>query len=387
MFLIATMNGPMVSFVVPCYKLAHFLPECVNSILAQTYRNLEVLIMNDCSPDNTAEVASSFSDGRVRYIRNERNLGHLRNYNKGIELSQGKYVWLISADDYLRNTNILERYVELMEKHPEVGYTFCPGFGVQNGQETALIGEYGKRDRIVNGRRLLEDLIHGNFVLAASAMARRECYERISRFPLDARWADSPVEMGWVGDWYLWCVFALFFDVGYFAEPMVCYREHDLNMTATITRQETIDSCATADIAVPWLIKQQADIFGMGKASKKCLAAVANEYARQAKSKRYRSGQVCLTANQFEESLCQSTDKEQERNWIRARFADGLGDRFFLQGDLHTASTCYLYAVRKDPRFVKVYAKLVLLPLGRFGNSVRVLGRALRGAASAFVTR
>jgi hypothetical protein len=381
------MNGPIVSFVVPCYKLAHFLAECVNSILAQTYGDFEVLIMDDCSPDNTAEVASSFSDTRVRYIRNEENLGHLRNYNKGIGLSQGKYIWLISADDYLRSTNILMRYVEVMEKHPQVGYTFCPGFGVQNGRETTLMGEYRKNDCIVDGRRFLRDLIHGNFVLAASAMARRECYERISLFPLDATWADSPVEMGWIGDWYLWCVFALFFDVGYFAEPMVCYREHDLNMTATITRQETIDRCASADIAVPWLIKHQADICGMGRVSKRCLVAVANEYARQAKSKRYRSGEVSLTTDQFEESLCQSTDRESERDWIRARFLDGLGDRFFIQGDLHSASTCYLYAARKDPRFVKIYAKLLLLPLGRLGNSVRVLGRSLRGAASAFVTR
>jgi glycosyltransferase involved in cell wall biosynthesis len=94
--------SPTVSFVVPCYKLAHLLSDCVDSILGQTYREFEVLIMDDCSPDNTPEVARSFQDARVKYIRNPTNLGHLHNYNKGIGLSQGKYVWLISADDYLR---------------------------------------------------------------------------------------------------------------------------------------------------------------------------------------------------------------------------------------------------------------------------------------------
>src|SRR4051794_32850375 len=98
---------PKVSFVVPCYKLAHYLNECVNSILMQTYENFEVLIMDDCSPDNTPEVARSFEDPRVTYIRNEPNLGHLRNYNKGITLAQGEYIWLISADDYLRCSDAL----------------------------------------------------------------------------------------------------------------------------------------------------------------------------------------------------------------------------------------------------------------------------------------
>jgi glycosyltransferase involved in cell wall biosynthesis len=69
---------PIVSFVVPCYKLAHLLRECVESILSQTYGDFEVLIMDDCSPDNTPEVAQSFQHPRVKYVRNDPNLGHLR---------------------------------------------------------------------------------------------------------------------------------------------------------------------------------------------------------------------------------------------------------------------------------------------------------------------
>src|SRR4051794_25603457 len=54
------MPNPLVSFVVPCYKLAHLLPECIQSILSQSYTDFEVLVMDDCSPDNTSEVAKSF---------------------------------------------------------------------------------------------------------------------------------------------------------------------------------------------------------------------------------------------------------------------------------------------------------------------------------------
>jgi hypothetical protein len=77
-----------VSFVIPCHRLAHLLGECVDSILAQSYGDFEVLIMDDCSPDATPEVAASFPRPRVRHVRNDTNLGHLANYNKGIQLSK-----------------------------------------------------------------------------------------------------------------------------------------------------------------------------------------------------------------------------------------------------------------------------------------------------------
>ena len=149
-------NTPTVTFLVPCYKLAHYLKECVDSILAQTYQDFEILILDDCSPDNTSDVAKSFEDPRVRYIRNEPNLGHLRNYNKGISLARGQFVWLISADDKLRSDHVLQRYMELMNSHPEVGFAFCPGYGLLNGRETELLkySYLGAQDKIFKDERI-----------------------------------------------------------------------------------------------------------------------------------------------------------------------------------------------------------------------------------------
>ena len=377
------MENTTVSFVVPCYKLAHLLPKCINSILSQSYANFEVLVMDDCSPDNTAEVARSFDDPRVIYIRNDPNLGPLRNYNKGITLSRGKYVWLISADDYLRRPYVLQRYVELMEKHPNVGYTFCPGISVRNGEETELLNysTYGNRDRIANGHVFLKRLLYGNLVLAPSAMARRECYEKISFFPLDVRWADVPIDMVWGGDWYLWCAFALFFDVGYFAEPMVCYREHDLSMTNTVT-QEKIENCAAADIAVPWMIREKANDSGLRNVSTDCLRAVAYEYTRQCVSKRYewlnRLSKWSVTIDQFEASLCRSTESEKERNWIRARVLAGIADRLYWQGDRASVRKFLRAGLQKDPWMVKAYGKLLFLLFGKSGDYVRRILCSLR---------
>ena len=365
-------QNPTVSFVVPCYKLAHLLPECVNSILSQTYGDFEVLIMDDCSPDNTAEVARSFQDPRVKHIRNDPNLGALPNYNKGISLSRGKYVWLISADDYLRRPYVLQRYVDLMDANPRVGYTFCPCVGVRNRKETEKIdwSAYGSRDRIVDGRVFLQKLLDYNLVLGPATMARRECYEKISFFPINPVWAGVPIDLIWGGDWYLWCLFALHGDVGYFAEPMVCYREHELSSTSIVTN-ENLENCFRADIAVPWMIKQKADEAGFRDVSRKCLHAIAYEYARHLATKEYRSGKSTITLQRFEESLCRNTPSEKERNWVRTRVYANVADRYYGLGNYPSAKQFYLATLRKDPLRVKEYAKMFLLSLGKPGNCLR----------------
>ncbi len=190
------MTSRTVSFVIPCYKLAHLLPYCIDSILSQTYADFEILVMDDQSPDNTAEVTASYRDDRVQHIRNEPNLGHLRNYNKGISLSRGKYVWLISADDYLRDMSVLEKYVSLMERESRVGYCLCTGFAVKGGQEGAIVGGCGLKSGIYRGHSFLRKLLDYNFVLAASVMVRRECYDTLGMFPIKADWRGLPVDMG-----------------------------------------------------------------------------------------------------------------------------------------------------------------------------------------------
>ena len=360
----------MVTFVVPSYKLGHFLAECVNSVLSQTYSDWEMLIMDDCSPDNTGEVASSFHDPRVKHIRNEQNLGLVQNFNKGIGLSRGKYVWIISADDYLRRPYTLERYVELMEKHKNVGYIFCPVAKVEHGQETEIQPADG-RNRIIRGHTFLKSLIRGNLILAPSAMVRRECYEKMGVFPKAPLWAGEELDFTWAQDWYLWCLFAMAYDVGYLAEPMVCYRLHDLSVTSTLTKHETIRRCVTADIAVPWMIKQKADELGLRRVSKYCRYGIAQAYGAHLASKQYRSSTSKMTPGEFEDSLCRSTRSEAERNWIRARTYAAVGDALFWRGDLPTARAMYADSLRKDWRMFGACAKLVLLSLGPIGRFLR----------------
>lgn len=371
-------ENPKVSFVIPCYKLAHLLGECVRSILAQTYDDFEILIMDDASPDNTMEVASSFGDERVQYIRNPQNLGNLENYNKGIHLSRGAYVWLISADDYLIKPYVLARYVELMNANPNVGYTFCPGVSLKNGQPAGITGTYSSHDCVIKGHHLLKRLMVNNFILAASVLVRRECYKTISVFPLESDWKGTRVEMRWLGDWYLWCLFALAYDVGYFAEPMVCYREHDLSMSNSITQKEIVKTCADSDLGMLWMVRQRAADAGLDKISADCMRALVNEYYQQGVGKRYRASTYAMSVHDFEKSIDRVCDNESDKVKIRARFFEGAGDRHFSAGDILAARGLYSTSLRNDLLAMNVYLKLLLLLFGNTGTRIRNFIRNLR---------
>ena len=213
------------SFVVPCYRLGHYLPECIGSILSQTYPHLEIIILDDLSPDNTEAIAerivTEHLDRSISYVRNPENLGNIRNYNKGIGLTSGKDVWILSPDDRLRSPYIVERYVTVLETRPDIGFAFCPAHVIQNAEDTGphLPSRYRPHDAILEGAQLAMDIVDNNFqLIAASTLVRKECYETITLFPVD---------MPHRGDSYVWALIAMQYATAYFSEPMVDYRVHD----------------------------------------------------------------------------------------------------------------------------------------------------------------
>jgi glycosyltransferase involved in cell wall biosynthesis len=122
---------PTVSVVIPCYNYGHFLPEAVASVLAQDEVDLEVVIVDDKSPDGSVEVAHPLAAGdpRVRVIANEVNQRHIATYNIGHAAVTGDYVVLLSADDLLAPGS-LGRACALLEAHSEVTfvYGYVPDF-------------------------------------------------------------------------------------------------------------------------------------------------------------------------------------------------------------------------------------------------------------------
>jgi glycosyltransferase involved in cell wall biosynthesis len=114
------MSIPLVTVLMPVYNGEIYLREAIDSILSQTYKDFEFLIINDGSTDNSENIINSYNDSRILYVKNESNLRLIATLNKGIELAQGKYIVRMDADDISAPTRI-EKQVAFMEKNEDVG--------------------------------------------------------------------------------------------------------------------------------------------------------------------------------------------------------------------------------------------------------------------------
>lgn len=124
-------SRPSVTVVVPCYNYGRYLPAAVTSALEQPGVDVEVIVVDDASTDDSADVARALAaaDDRVTVVVHERNFRHIATYNDGLARATGEYVVLLSADDLLAPGS-LARAAALLEAHPEVGlvYGYAPDF-------------------------------------------------------------------------------------------------------------------------------------------------------------------------------------------------------------------------------------------------------------------
>ena len=113
-------NDFLVSIAIPAYK-AKYIKEAIDSVLAQSYQNIELIIVNDNSPEDIDKIVSSYSDTRIRYYKNERNLGKesiVLNWNKCLSYAKGEFFVLLCDDDILEPT-FIEKMYSLTLKYPQ----------------------------------------------------------------------------------------------------------------------------------------------------------------------------------------------------------------------------------------------------------------------------
>lgn len=118
-------KAPKVTVFIPVYNAEKYLKECLDSILKQRFRDIECLTIDDGSTDGSAAIIASMQDDRIRYVKNEKNLGIANTRNKGLELARGEYIAFIDSDD-ISAPERLEKQVAFMEANPEVG--ICGGW-------------------------------------------------------------------------------------------------------------------------------------------------------------------------------------------------------------------------------------------------------------------
>lgn len=136
----------LVSIIMPSYNCAKFIEESIRSVLAQTYTNWELLIVDDCSKDNTAEIVKSFNDPRILYQRNKHNSGAAVTRNIALRLAKGRYIAFLDSDDLWMPTK-LEKQIEFIEKK---GYAFTYHEYIEIDESSQPLGVYVSGKKHIN---------------------------------------------------------------------------------------------------------------------------------------------------------------------------------------------------------------------------------------------
>ncbi|MBJ6141842.1 glycosyltransferase [Hymenobacter sp. BT559] len=224
----------MVTIIIPNYNHAKYLPQRIESVLQQTYANTEVIILDDCSSDNSREIIERFAkeDKRIKVIYNEQNSGStFKQWNKGIALAKGEYIWIAESDDY-SDLFFLEKLVLKLDANSDIGLAYCDSLYVdENGKVidrnyslySELDVELWENDFTVDGLGLVKKFMsYKNIIPNASAVVfRRSIAQQVG--PADEK-------MRLVGDWLYWASILAVSQVVFVAEQLNYFRQHINNV-------------------------------------------------------------------------------------------------------------------------------------------------------------
>lgn len=235
---------PAVSVIVPNYDHARFLHQRLDTILAQTFQDFELILLDDCSTDDSRSVLSSYSsDPHVSAVAfNEKNSGSTyKQWNSGVRLARGQYVWLAESDDY-SDPRFLQRMVAVLDANPRVQFVFCRSHAVtEDGRldgfgDSRFLGadqDCWSADYCRDGREVCRNYMIRSNILpnASSVLFRKAAYEAVGG-------ADESMRLN--GDWKLWATIMMQGDVAYVSEPLNYYRFHNSAVRYTLDMSRTV---------------------------------------------------------------------------------------------------------------------------------------------------
>lgn len=216
----------MISVIIPNYNHAKFLKERIDSILNQTFQDFELIILDDCSTDNSREIIESYRQlPNVSIFYNSKNSGSpFKQWKKGIKLAKGKYIWIAESDDFAEPT-FLERMMQILEKGN--GLAYCRSMDVdQNGIKKndffwadGLDKNRWKSDYENNG----VDEIKNHLVYRCTIPNASACVFEKELAPLNCGFE----KMRYCGDWLFWIKLLENTSIGFSAETLSHFRHHE----------------------------------------------------------------------------------------------------------------------------------------------------------------
>ena len=207
----------LISIILPVYNAEEYIEECINSILIQTYKNFELLVINDGSTDNSINLIKSYNDQRIKIINNEHNF--IKTLNLGLKHAEGKYIARMDGDD-LMLPHRLEVQFNYMENNPEIDIcgSWAESFGSRNN---ILITPENNID-IISNLLLSNSLLHPTIIMKRSSLCRYPKYPNLYK-----------QKYLYAEDYKLWTEFALYrFKFANIPEVLLKYRCSDKQVTS-----------------------------------------------------------------------------------------------------------------------------------------------------------
>lgn len=220
------MNTPMVSICIPVYNGSNTIRETLMSAMTQSYQNVEILVIDNKSIDNTVDIVCEIADERVRVFQNTKNLGMAGNWNECIKKAMGKYIHFLCADDLL-SEDCIEEKVKLMEKDETIQMVISSTQIIDEKNNVLLTRRRYKKNCILDGKKLAKKSFYvaNLYGEPSNVMFRRDLIAKTGIFATNTCYTT---------DWDLWLRISVQGKVGYIDKCLTQYRISNTNETSSM---------------------------------------------------------------------------------------------------------------------------------------------------------
>ncbi len=222
-----------VTVAIASYNMANYLPEAIDSALAQDHDDVQIVVVDDGSTDDTREVVSRYKR-KVRYHYQE-NAGVANAYNRALEMAKGEYVHFLDADDILTPSTI-GRLAALLDESPSAGFAHGDALVMDAGGEvtgTRVAPSSFEGRRLIPSAEAFKELLRGCYVATSALTIRKSVLDKVTPF----RQKSVPGE-----DWDMWLRVAAEYDVAHLPISACYYRVHDASITSAYTVERVMRS-------------------------------------------------------------------------------------------------------------------------------------------------
>jgi glycosyltransferase involved in cell wall biosynthesis len=223
-------NRPFWSVMIPVYNCSKYLSKTLDNLLKQDpgTKHMQIEVVDDFSQDNPEKIVWEVGKGRINYTRQEKNVGHTKNFETCLQRSTGHWVHQLHGDDYVL-PGFYKEMQNLIESNDQIGAAFSQCYHVNNNNQFTYLSELLQTEAglIPN---FLKKIAYRQHIFTPSIIVKRAVYENLGGFDDRLQWCE---------DWEMWARISKDYDFAFLPKPLACYRVHDTSNTAKYAKNAT----------------------------------------------------------------------------------------------------------------------------------------------------